>query len=139
MDSGTVVRFDEVRGYGFIAPDGGGEDVFMHVNDLRFDKRLLGRGVPVEFDIEEGERGLKASRIGLVARATERPDASIVSVHPQSPAEDEVMCDVLSLKEFLEEVTEGLLDVAPGITAEQVLHVRQRMAQVAHKHGWVDS
>ena len=139
MDSGTVVRFDEVRGYGFIAPDGGGEDVFMHVNDLRFDKRLLGRGVPVEFDIEEGERGLKASRIGLVTRATERPDASIVSVNPQSPTEDEVMCDVLSLKEFLEEVTEGLLDVAPGITAEQVLHVRQRMAQVAHKHGWVDS
>jgi hypothetical protein len=49
------------------------------------------------------------------------------------------MCDVLSVKEFLEEVTENLLEAAPGITAEQIVHIRQRMAQIAHTHGWVDT
>ena len=38
MLTGKVIRFDDVRGYGFIAPDGGGEDVFVHANVLGDDK-----------------------------------------------------------------------------------------------------
>ena len=142
---GKVVRFDEVRGYGFVAPESGGEDVFLHVNDLTFDKRLLGPGVVVEFDVEEGDRGLKASRVGLVARSGERAEQPVraVSAAPllvrDGDADDEPMCDVLSVKEFLDEVTEGLLEAAPTITAEQIVQIRQRMAQIAHTHGWVDT
>jgi cold shock protein len=136
---GKVVRFDEMRGYGFIAPETGGEDVFMHVNDLKFDKRLLGQGVQVEFEVEEGDRGLKASRVSLINRSADRPGALLVKTTPQRMPEDEGMCDVLSVKEFLEEVTENLLEAAPAITAEQIVHIRQRMAQLAHTHGWVDT
>jgi cold shock CspA family protein len=136
--AGKVVRFDEIRGYGFVAPDTGGEDVFLHVNDLQFDKRLLGPGALVEFDVEEGDRGLKASRVRMISRGTDRPTPATRS-EPRVAADDEVLCDVLSVKEFLEEVTETLLDAAPTLTGEQIVHIRQRMAQVAHTHGWVEA
>lgn len=137
MVAGKVVRFDEIRGYGFVAPDTGGEDVFLHVNDLEFDKRLLGPGALVEFDVEEGDRGLKASRVRMISRGTDR----IAPVSRSEPrvADDDVLCDVLSVKEFLEEVTEALLDAAPSLTGDQIVHIRQRMAQVAHTHGWVEA
>jgi cold shock protein len=136
--AGKVVRFDEFRGYGFVAPDTGGEDVFLHVNDLQFDKRLLGAGALVEFDVEEGDRGLKASHVRMISKGGDRVTPS---PRPESraAADDDGLCDVLSVKEFLEEVTETLLDAAPTITGEQIVHIRQRMAQLAHTHGWVES
>ncbi|UOZ06944.1 cold-shock protein [Amycolatopsis sp. WQ 127309] len=140
MHEGKVVRFDEIRGYGFVAPNAGGEDVFLHVNDLQFDKRLLGPGVFVKFDVEEGDRGLKASRVGLIDRERDslsRPANS--SPKPAKETEDDGMCDVLTVKEFLEEVTESLLGAAPAITGEQIVLIRQRLAQLAHNHGWVET
>lgn len=134
--AGKVVRFDEFRGYGFVAPDTGGEDVFLHVNDLQFDKRLLGPGALVEFDVEEGDRGLKASHVRMITRGADRP---VMPKPTPRVSDDDGMCDVLSVKEFLEEVTETLMDAAPSLTAEQILHVRQRLAQVAHTHGWVEA
>lgn len=133
MVTGKVVRFDEFRGYGFVAPETGGEDVFLHVNDLQFDKRLLGPGALVEFEVEEGDRGLKASRVTMITRGADRPAPT------PRVSEDDGLCDVLSVKEFLEEVTESLLDAAPSLTGEQIVHIRQRLAQVAHQHGWVES
>lgn len=145
MVAGKVVRFDEFRGYGFVAPNTGGEDVFLHVNDLQFDKRLLGPGALVEFDVEEGDRGLKASHVRMISRGADRADRQAPSPEPRTSdrmsdrmSDDDGMCDVLSAKEFLEEVTEALLDAAPTLTGEQIVHVRQRMAQLAHTHGWVE-
>ena len=63
--TGKILRFDEIRGYGFIAPDDGGEDVFMHANDLRDNKHLFRPGIKVEFEVEDGERGLKAAEVRL--------------------------------------------------------------------------
>lgn len=139
MVVGKVLRFDEVRGYGFVAPAIGGDDVFLHVNDLGFDKRLLGPGMLVEFDIEEGERGLKASRVRMPEKATERTEkVAVASSHAKPTNDDDGMCDVLTTKEFLEEVTEAILEVAPSVTAEQIVSLRQRMARLAHAHGWVE-
>ena len=138
MPEGKVIRFDEIRGYGFVAPSSGGEDVFLHVNDLEFDKRLLGPGVFVKFDVEDGDRGLKASRVGLLDR---EPRAAAPAPKPSVVKEvtDDGMCDVLTVKEFLEEVTESLLSTAPAITGEQIILIRQRLAQLARNHGWVES
>jgi cold shock CspA family protein len=132
---GKVIRFDEMRGYGFIAPESGGDDVFMHVNDLNFDKRLLGQGVQVEFEVEEGDRGLKASGVSLL----NRPVSAVTRPAPQRLPDDEPLCDVLTVKELLEEVTENLLQGVPELTGGQLLNIRQRIAQIAHSHGWVES
>ncbi|PXY20715.1 cold-shock protein [Prauserella muralis] len=131
MVTGKVIRFDESKGYGFVAPDAGGEDVFVHVNDLDFDKRLLTPGALVEFEVEDGDRGLKASRVRMVGRAG-------AEAGPVSDRDDEDGYDVLTVGEYLAEVTEVLLDAAPGVTAEQILAIRQRLVQLAHSHGWVD-
>lgn len=120
MVRGKVVRFDDMRGYGFVAPDGGGEDVFMHVNDLDVDKRLITPGVVVEFTVEDGERGLKASDIRLVREAGDVEDPG-------------------SARDFREELTEALLTGAPTLTADEVLRVRRVVLELVRDHGWLDA
>ncbi|GAA0416900.1 cold-shock protein [Streptomyces luteireticuli] len=138
MVTGKIIRFDEFRGYGFVAPDTGGEDVFMHVNDVHADKRLIVPGAFVEFVVEEGDRGLKASQVRLVDRGVRAVD-SPVQAFGGHVSGDDGDCDVLSGKEFLDEVTELLLSAAPGMTGEQIVLVRQRMVRLAANHGWVEA
>ncbi|MFE2753045.1 cold-shock protein [Actinosynnema sp. NPDC059335] len=137
MVRGKVVRFDEVRGYGFVSPDEGGEDVFIHVNDIDFDKRLLAPGALVEFLVELGERGPKASRVSLVREASPR---SGTSTYPSGDDVNggDVYCEVVSTKRFLQEVTETLLTSAPGMTAEQILNVRKNLVGMARKYNWIE-
>lgn len=120
MVTGKVVRFDEIRGYGFVTPDGGGEDVFVHVNDLETDKRLIGPGAVVEFTVEDGERGPKASNVRVVRNAR--------------PADDFFVPGM----EFREELTEALLTGVPTLTAEQLVRVRKIVLDAVHDRGWLD-
>ncbi|PCG82600.1 DNA-binding protein [Streptomyces sp. WZ.A104] len=148
MATGRVVRFDEVRGYGFVSPDGGGSDVFLHVNDLLIDKSLINPGVLVSFDLEAGDRGLKASAVSLASdRASSSPrtdprPASAAS-HASAPDArtdlDDGTCEVLSVKDYTDEVTEALLISKPPLTGEQILSIRERMVRLAMSHGWVES
>ncbi|MEM1199948.1 MAG: cold-shock protein [Pseudomonadota bacterium] len=56
--SGTVKFFNQEKGYGFIAPDDGGKDVFVHVSALqRSGVAGLDEGDKVTFDIEDDPRG----------------------------------------------------------------------------------
>jgi CspA family cold shock protein len=121
--TGKVVRFDEIRGYGFVAPEGGGEDVFVHVNDLDVDKRLIAPGAVVEFVIEDGERGPKASNVRIVRNA---------------PA---VARDVEYLEfslEFREELTEALLTGVPTLTGDEIVRVRKTVLDLVSARGWLD-
>jgi CspA family cold shock protein len=143
MATGRIIRFDEVRGYGFIAPDGGGEDVFVHANDLEEDKHAFVPGALVEFEMSTGERGLKASSVRLVARRLPA-DQHTVPVQrgslAASASDDEYeLADVLSAVELRQELTEALLDAAPTLTGGQIVQVRQRLDELARKHGWVES
>ena len=117
--TGTVVRFDRVRGYGFIAPDGGGEDVFLHVNDLEVEKSQVRAGVRVMFGVEAGERGQFATAVHLMDEPGV-PAAGEQPARAQSSSDDEYY-DVLSLGEFRQLVTELLLAVRPPMNTEQVL------------------
>ncbi len=60
---GTVEGFDNSVGYGFITPDEG-EDVFVHHTAIQADGfKSLSEGEQVEFEIEQGEKGSKASNV----------------------------------------------------------------------------
>jgi CspA family cold shock protein len=57
VNKGTVKFFNGQKGYGFISPDGGGNDVFIHVTALeRAGIRSLGEGQKVTFDTEQDRR-----------------------------------------------------------------------------------
>jgi len=130
---GTVVRFDEVRGYGFISPDQGGDDIFLHANDLSFDKSLIKPGVKVEFGIETGSRGQFATRVEKVDRVSSK------SASAATADGSEELSDVLSTREFMHEVTEIMLRSAPGLTAEHIVKIRRELTSAAQQHGWIEN
>jgi CspA family cold shock protein len=64
---GAVKWFEPDKGYGFISPDGGGKDVFIHVTALRRSGlAALGPGQRVRVDVVDGKKGLEADRVSLL-------------------------------------------------------------------------
>jgi CspA family cold shock protein len=58
---GKVKRFNNQMGYGFITPENGSEDVFVHHNSIQMDGyKSLQEGQKVEFKVEQGDKGLQA-------------------------------------------------------------------------------
>ncbi len=65
MSVGTVKWFNSAKGYGFIQPDDGSKDVFVHISAVeRSGLNNLGEGQRVEFDLERGQQG-KSSAVNL--------------------------------------------------------------------------
>lgn len=61
MATGTVKWFNDVKGYGFITPDDGGEDLFAHFSAIKMDGfKTLKEGQKVTYDLKVGE---KANRL----------------------------------------------------------------------------
>jgi CspA family cold shock protein len=162
MLMGKVVRFDEVRGYGFIAPDDGSEDVFVHANVLGDDKFVFGPGLRVEFEATNSDRGPKAYAVHLLpdlgpaaapaavpppvllTRAPVAPPVAAPAVAASGPppatmdSADDELCDVLTASAFGHEITELLLKAAPTVTAAQILDMRAELISFGRQHGWIE-
>ncbi len=64
MSTGKVKWFNESKGYGFIEPDGGGRDVFVHYSAIQGEGyKTLSEGQQVEFEITQGEKGPQAANV----------------------------------------------------------------------------
>jgi CspA family cold shock protein len=85
MTIGTVKFFNEGKGYGFIAPDGGGQDAFVHITALeRAGMRTLRENQRVSYDLQQDNRG-KMSAVNLQAAE----ESTRVEPSGEQPVNDE--------------------------------------------------
>lgn len=64
MSNGTVKFFNDTKGFGFITPDDGGKDIFVHVTGLN--GATIAEGDKVSYEVEEGKKGLNAVNVETV-------------------------------------------------------------------------
>lgn len=86
MATGSVKWFNDAKGFGFITPDGGGSDIFIHFSSISMDGyRTLKQGLRVTFDLSDGPKGLHAQNI-----QAEAPIAPIPAAQPAQWRESRV-------------------------------------------------
>ncbi|MBI2792909.1 MAG: cold shock domain-containing protein [Gammaproteobacteria bacterium] len=77
MPSGIVKWFNSAKGYGFICPEDGGQDVFAHFSAIVMDGyKCLKAGQPVLYEVNEGPKGLHASNIRADTNTSAESEAS---------------------------------------------------------------
>lgn len=68
MATGTVKWFNDSKGFGFISPSDGSDDVFAHFSEIQADGfKSLQEGQSVSFDVTQGKKGLQASNIKAIS------------------------------------------------------------------------
>ncbi|HKZ12124.1 MAG TPA: cold-shock protein [Rhodanobacteraceae bacterium] len=77
MSVGTVKWFNDAKGFGFITPDGGGADVFVHFSAIRAQGfRSLKEGQRVKFEVVQGPKGMQASDVTAEGEAVSAAPAA---------------------------------------------------------------
>ena len=155
MGSGKILSFDDIRGYGFIVPDGGGADVFVHANELRDEKSMFRPGTPVEFDVVDSGRGPKAYSVRVAGGPEAGPEGILLDTPPHGTAEAVPTehqpaapaaavplhrpVEMLAAREYSRELTELFLDALPELTGGQIIRLRTALLANARRHGWLEN
>ena len=66
MQTGTVKFFNETKGFGFITPENGGQDIFVHVTDL-VDAKTLRERDRVQYEEAQGRKGPNAVKVAIIS------------------------------------------------------------------------
>jgi cold shock protein len=115
MFTGRVIRYKDKTGYGFISPQDGGKDVFLHVNQLASgeDSSKLREGVMVSYTVSDDGKGPRAHEVRVLSRPVRQPHQ-----HHQA--------DILTEEEFRGEVC--------SILSQNFI---TPLTELARRHGWV--
>jgi len=92
MHSSTVKWFDAKKGYGFINHPDGGDDVFVHYSQIQSDDdfKTLRTGQSVQFEMDDGPKGLHALNVEVTGEPDRAPDAD---VRAEDSAEEDAESD----------------------------------------------
>jgi cold shock protein len=86
MATGTVKWFNDAKGFGFIEPEGGGEDVFAHFSAIQMEGfRTLKQGSRVSFELVDGPKGKLAQNISALDTGSPARTGSEAGVPQISP------------------------------------------------------
>ena len=67
MQTGTVVRFNKIKGYGFVSPDAGGAEIFVHFSEVQAEGyKELKEGQRIQYILGQGERGEFATQVTII-------------------------------------------------------------------------
>lgn len=78
MPTGKVKWFNNAKGFGFILPDTGEEDLFAHYSSIEMDGyKTLKAGQSVTFDLMRGDKGMHATHIRVVDADARRPETNV--------------------------------------------------------------
>ena len=90
MSTGQVKWFNNAKGFGFILPDDGGGDLFVHYSSIGMEGyKTLKAGQAVSFDIVEGPKGLHAANIIPLDNQSDSPEKSEPVSAAEAPADPE--------------------------------------------------
>lgn len=67
MQTGTVKRFNKIKGYGFITPDAGGNEVFVHFSEVQVSGfKELKEGQKISYELAQGDKGEYATKVEVI-------------------------------------------------------------------------
>ena len=137
MDTGRIVQLNHARGFGFIAPDGGGDDVFLHVEQLNGSVSAVSIGTRVRFERIEGQRGYKALDVTVLDEPSGGSPSRRTTVGEPSDV-DEDLSEVISTRQYGREITDVLIGSCPDMTVAQIVRVRNLLSESARQRGWLE-
>jgi len=112
MSTGQVKWFNNAKGFGFILPDDGGDDLFAHYSSITMEGyKTLKAGQTVSFDVIEGPKGLHAANIvslGESTTAADTPAPETAAPDDQDSSQEESVSDSEESEEEIE--AEGNVD-----------------------------
>ncbi|MCP3854608.1 MAG: cold shock domain-containing protein [Actinomycetia bacterium] len=112
---GRLFQFDRSQGYGFVRDPDGGQDLFVHVNEMdEISRNTASGGSHLEFEIVDGDRGPRAVEITVVDSGEQA-----------------------SVTEYRQELTELLIKQVPALTAGQLGQVRDVATELARARNWI--